>query len=148
MVSRKLVAMLVVALFFSSLSFAVTDDEKGPGRSDEDGGYPSVGSSANSAVYTDSQGTGRSYSISSTGKKSADLSASIAVFGTEQEPQFWMKFIDQELDVQHSSYQGRDAEISTYGENPQSSSCSRPSTTGSNGSRASSARPKMRRRGA
>lgn len=116
MVTRKLVAILVVALFFSSLSFAVTDDERAQAvltKAADILDWPdTVTSNTN-----ESEGTGRSYTITDTGESSGEVSATIVVFGTEQEPQFWMKFIDQELDVVHTSYQGRDAEISTMGEN-------------------------------
>ncbi len=119
MFTRKLLVILAVALFFCSLSFAVSDDEKAQQvlqKAASTLGWPdSVSSSEDSG---DNLGTGRSYSISETGNSDADdLHATVAVFSTDQEPGIWLTFFNEQLDTEHSSYQGRDAGISTYGEN-------------------------------
>jgi len=124
MVGRQFVTILIVALFFSSWSFAVSDDEKAQEvlkKAADTLGWPdTIISSQDKSDSSSGEniGTGRSYTISENGKGTGDdLHASIAVFTLDQEASFWMSFIDQELDVVHSSYQGRDAEISTYGQN-------------------------------
>jgi M6 family metalloprotease-like protein len=66
----------------------------------------------------DNIGTGKTYTISEKGTGSdEDLHGSIIVFSTDQEPGVWLAFLDEQLDMDRSSYLGRDAVINRYGKN-------------------------------
>src|SRR5271157_3441418 len=115
MYRRYVFSVIVAILLLSSLSSALTNDEQAQAVLTKAATALEWSTSINSSG--ESTGTAHSYTISETGSSSDDLHATIAVFSTEQEPQLWMSFLTQETDAEHSSYQGRDAAISTFGQN-------------------------------
>ena len=116
---RQTFSIIIAVLLLSSLSFAVSDDEKAQDvlkRAADNLGWPDTVTGGEDSG--DNVGTGRGYTVSETGKGSDDdLHASIFVFGTDPESSLWLNFLNEQLDAEHSSYQGRDAAISTYGKN-------------------------------
>ncbi|MEW6722259.1 MAG: hypothetical protein AB1324_03285, partial [Candidatus Micrarchaeota archaeon] len=112
------IPIIVLALLLvSHLSFAESDDERAQRvlrNAASILGWPE-------AVTTDEDdnvGTGKTYTISENGLGSdEDLHGSVIVFATDQEPGFWLGFLDEQFDMDRSSYQGRDAVISRYGKN-------------------------------
>ncbi len=104
-------------LLAATVCFAETDDAKAQRALQKAAG--SLGWA--NPVTTDEEdniGTGRTYTISPLGTGSdEDLHGSIIVFATDQEPGIWLGFLDEQFDMDRSSYLGRDAVISRYGQN-------------------------------
>ncbi len=111
---KLLFAILAVALCMH-LVFAMTDDEKAQAvlvNASAALGWPdTITMGDNNASF------GNEYYISSDGQgSSSDLQASILVLPSEALSGFWLDFASQQADYTRSSYQGRDAAISTYGQ--------------------------------
>ncbi|MCI0503480.1 hypothetical protein L0Y65_02095 [Candidatus Micrarchaeota archaeon] len=117
MSSLRILQLLAVLLIFVSASFAESDDARAQRALQK--AADNLGWST--AVTTDEEddvGTGKTYTISPEGTGSdEDLHGSIIVFATDQEPGVWLGFLDEQFDMDRSSYLGRDAVIQRYGEN-------------------------------
>lgn len=108
---------LLLAALLISAAYAESDDAKAQKVLQDAAGRLGWPTSI-SVDESDDIGTGKSYTISEKGGGSDDdLHGSILVFGTDQEPTFWLSFLDEQFDMDRSSYQGRDAVISRYGKN-------------------------------
>ncbi|MFZ5500481.1 MAG: hypothetical protein ACOY58_01020 [Candidatus Micrarchaeota archaeon] len=113
----KTLRFLIMLLAAVSMAFAATDDERAIKVLKSAAGQLGW-SDAISTDEDDNLGSGITYTISPMGTGSdEDFHGSITVFSTDQEPGFWIGFLDEQLDMDRSSYQGRDAVISRYGEN-------------------------------
>jgi M6 family metalloprotease-like protein len=114
---KALAIALFAVVFFASAAFAESDDAKAQRvlqKAADSLGWPSTITTDES----DNVGTGKTYTVSETGAGSDDdLHGSVIVFATDQEPGVWLSFLDEQLDMDRSSYLGRDAVINRYGKN-------------------------------
>lgn len=114
---RAVLSILILLMVAISVVHAETDEEKAQDvlrNASERLGWPdtvTVDESNNGSI-------GPQYFISETGKgQDDDLTGSIIVLPTDALSGVWLNFLTTETDMEHSSYQGRDGAISTYGEN-------------------------------
>jgi len=118
MVALRIFPMAVfVMVFLASAAFAESDDAKAQRVLQK--AADSLGwSTAVTTDEDDNVGTGKTYTASPLGTGSdEDLHGSVIVFATDQEPGIWLGFLDEQFDMDRSSYLGRDAVINRFGKN-------------------------------